>query len=54
MWRWEAGAARGGAWVAVQEAGIAEGGGRVAMAALCCLLRCEVILVRRDCILKET
>lgn len=47
-------AARGGAWVAGQEAGMAEGGGRVAMAVLCCLLRYEVILVRRDFLLKET
>lgn len=28
--------------MAVQEAGIAEGGGRVAMAVLCCLLHCRV------------
>lgn len=32
----------GGAWVAVQEAGVAEGGGRVAVAVLCCLLHCRV------------
>lgn len=36
------GAAWGGAWVDVQEGGIAEGGGRVAVAVLCCLLHCRL------------
>lgn len=54
MWRWEAGAARGGAWVAVQEAGIAEGGEGLRWLSCAAFCTVELILVRRDFILKET